>query len=175
MLNVKIKLYQTSSFWHKSQLYCLWNFFQPFGQSMIVPIKYSFLRQFINKKWKHFNDKNAFQWDAYRPLVDSMCVCMGGVCLGGGSLSRGCVYPGGVSTQGVSAWGAHMTYPMMHLILPVCCLHTATPTETQQQCSCLYTAGWSCDLQGMLGYTPPPRGQTDTCKNIIFANYVCGR
>ena len=24
-------------------------------------------------------------------------------------------------------------------------------------------------------YHPPPRGQTDTCKNITFANYVCGR
>ena len=23
--------------------------------------------------------------------------------------------------------------------------------------------------------TPPPRGQTDTCKNITFANFVCGR
>ena len=22
---------------------------------------------------------------------------------------------------------------------------------------------------------PPPRGQTDTCKNITFANFVCGR
>ena len=41
-------------------------------------------------------------------------------------------------------------------------------------------------LQGMLGYhlqcmlgyhppPPPPREQTHTCKNIIFANYVCGR
>ena len=29
------------------------------------------------------------------------------------------------------------------------------------------------DLQGMLGYHPPC-GQTDTCKNITFANFVCG-
>ena len=30
------------------------------------------------------------------------------------------------------------------------------------------------DLQGMLG-SPPPCGQTDTCKNITFTNFVCGR
>ena len=28
-------------------------------------------------------------------------------------------------------------------------------------------------LQSMLGYHPPC-GQTDTCKNITFSNYVCG-
>ena len=30
-------------------------------------------------------------------------------------------------------------------------------------------------LQCMLGYHPLPSGQTDTCKNITFANYVCGQ
>ena len=31
-------------------------------------------------------------------------------------------------------------------------------------------------LQGMLGYhAATPHGQTDTCKNITFANFVCGR
>ena len=29
--------------------------------------------------------------------------------------------------------------------------------------------GWSCDTHA------PPCGQTDTCKNITFANFVCGR
>ena len=38
--------------------------------------------------------------------------------------------------------GHHVTYPIMHLMLAVCCLHT----ETHQQCTCLYTAAWSCDL-----------------------------
>ena len=30
-------------------------------------------------------------------------------------------------------------------------------------------------LQCMLGSPPPPCGQTHTCKNISFANFVCGR
>ena len=65
---------------------------------------------------KNIVNKNAFQWDAYRLLVDRMC--------------------GGVSAWGVSSWGClpggglprgdvcHVTYPIMHLMLPVCCLHT---------------------------------------------------
>ena len=54
--------------------------------------------------------------------------CLGGACTGG------CVCPGG-SAWGVSAQGGlhggvstqggyHVTYPIMHLMLPVCCLHT---------------------------------------------------
>ena len=32
------------------------------------------------------------------------------------------------------------------------------------------------DLQGMLDYNPPSVNRmTDTCKNITFANFVCGR
>ena len=30
-------------------------------------------------------------------------------------------------------------------------------------------------LVGHVTRTPPPCGQTDTCKNITFANFVCGR
>ena len=37
-----------------------------------------------------------------------------------GGLPGGCLH-GGVSTQG----GYHVTYPIMHLMLPVCCLHTS--------------------------------------------------
>ena len=39
--------------------------------------------------------KNAFQWDAYRSLVDRIPACT----------ARGDVYWGGVSARGVSAWG----------------------------------------------------------------------
>ena len=62
---------------------------------------------------------------------------------GRGGLSRRRVVCLGVSVQrgGVVC---HVTYLIMHLMLPVC-------------------------LQGMLGYTHPC-GQTDTCKNITFAN-----
>ena len=43
------------------------------------------------------NYKNAFQWDAYRPLVDSIPACTA-------RWGEGGVYPG-VSARGVSAYG----------------------------------------------------------------------
>ena len=55
-------------------------------------------------------NKNAFQWDAYRPLVDRIpaYTVQGGVCLGGVSAPWGClprgVCPGGVCPGG-PAWG----------------------------------------------------------------------
>ena len=89
---------------------------------------------------------------------------------GGGGLLRGCLLPGGVCSGGSAPRGMvyHVTYPIMQLMLPVCC---PSPTETHQQCSCLYTAGWSCDLQGMLGYPPPllwTEFLTHTSKNITL-------
>ena len=75
---------------------------------------------------------------------------LGGVCSWGGSAL------GGVSALqgGVCSWGGVNMWPVPSCIW--CYLYAAsTPTETHQQCSCLYTAGWSCDLQGMLGYHPP--------------------
>ena len=36
-------------------------------------------------------------------------------------------------------------------------------------------ACWDTTCKACWDTTPPPRGQTDTCKNITFANYVCGR
>ena len=48
----------------------------------------------------------------------------GGVCPRGGCLSRGDVCLG-VSAQGDVCWeGCHVTYPIMHLMLPVCCPNT---------------------------------------------------
>ena len=68
------------------------------------------------------------------------CTCPGGVPAQGvpvwvlylprGHLPGGCL-PGGVSAWRVSAWGVsaqggvcHVTYPIVNLMLPVCCLHT---------------------------------------------------
>ena len=50
------------------------------------------------------------------------CTCQGGVPAGGVYLPGGCTCPGG----GVPARGGvyHVTYPIMHLMLPVCCLLT---------------------------------------------------
>ena len=58
-----------------------------------------------NHACRHKSNKNAFQWDAYRPLFDRIPACtvqgvsaQGGVCLGG-CLPGGCL-PMGVSAQG---------------------------------------------------------------------------
>ena len=32
-----------------------------------------------------------------------------------------------------------------------------------------------CVSHYAMGQTSPPRGQTDTCENITFADFVCGR
>ena len=55
-------------------------------------------------------DKNAFQWDAYRPLVDRIPALTGGVCPGGAvcpgaCLSRRGCLPGGCLSKGVSTQG----------------------------------------------------------------------
>ena len=72
-------------------------------------------------------DKNAFQWDAYRPLVDRLLAgcLLWGVCLLGGGVCAG----GGVC-------------------------HTPSHPDQRQT---------------------PPSGQTDTCENLTFADFVCGR
>ena len=67
---------------------------------------------------ERLNDKNAFQWVAYRPLVDHIpaCTVARGVYLPGGYLPWGCICqgrylprwctcPGGVPARGVPPWG----------------------------------------------------------------------
>ena len=83
-----------------------------------------------------FFEKNAFQWDEFRLLVDRIPVCTGRGCL-----PEGGVCPGGVSARGGvcpggSAWGV--------------CIPACNGADT-------------------------PRGQTDTCENKTFTNFVCGR
>ena len=57
------------------------------------------------KSHKFMENKNAFQWDAYHPLVDCIPACTAqGVSAQGRCLPRG-VSTQGVSTQGVSTHG----------------------------------------------------------------------
>ena len=104
---------------------------------------------------------------------------LGGVWLGGvwpgGVSDLGGVWPGGVSDQGWGVSDPGGVWPGGCTMWPIpsciwCYLYAAsTPTETHQQCTCLYTAAWSCDLQGMLGYPPPPVNRmTDRCKIITL-------
>ena len=68
--------------------------------------------------------------------------------LQGGLLGRGEVY--------------HVTYPIMHLMLPVCCLLTNWDPIAVQLL--IYSAG-----ARHAGIPPPPVNRiTDTCKNITF-------
>ena len=88
-------------------------------------------------------------------------VCSGGVCPWGVYLGGVC--PGGVSGQGVSAsWGVSTQGGVwLGGVYPGGCL-----------------PGGNICLLGVCWDTTPPlwtEWMTDTCKNITFANYVCGR
>ena len=80
-----------------------------------------------------------------------------GGCLPRGVSDRGGVCPGG-SAGGCTMW------PIPSCIW--CYLYAASsPTETHQQCSCLYSGGARHD--GI--HTPPVNRITDTCKNITLS------
>ena len=103
-------------------------------------------------------NKNAFQWDAYRTAH---------LFTGGGCLPRGCL-PRGVSARGSVCLGGcacHVTYPIMHLMLPVCCLHTNWDPPTVQLLIYCWLVMWPARHAG-IPLPPPPRGQTGTCKRL---------
>ena len=83
------------------------------------------------KRTVSINNKNAFQWDAYRPLVDRIAACTvaggytcpGGTCPGGGGIPAqwvpaqggvnawGCTCLGGVPVwRSVPAWGGYLPW-----------------------------------------------------------------
>ena len=102
---------------------------------------------------------------------EGVVVCLGGsawagVCPGGGGDLPGGSAQGGVCQRGVcsergSLLGGTM-WPIPWCIW--CYLYAAsTPTETQHQCSCLYSAGPLHD-----GIPPTVDRMTHMCKNITF-------
>ena len=105
--------------------------------------KYFYIKNFVNffaKPEKNRPNKNAFQWDAYRTLVDRIYQhALREVCLWSQEgLPRGVslpLVPGGV---------------------------------------CLWSGGGAVYISMQWG-RHPPCGQTDTCENITFANFVYGR
>ena len=88
----------------------------------------------------HGSNKNAFQYDAYHPLV--------------ARIFQHALLPGGGSVPAQQG----MYLPSGGVYLP----GGSVPAQG------VYLPGGTCP-----GTTP--RGQTDTCKNISFANFVCGR
>ena len=98
-------------------------------------------------------NKNAFQWDAYRPLVVR--------------ISQHALLPGGCTCQGVPAW--ERTCPGGYLPGGVY-LPRGVYLPTGCTCPGVYLPG---------GYLPryPPWTEwlTHRCKNVTFANFVFGR
>ena len=94
-----------------------------------------------------FHNKNTFQWDAYYPA----CTARRGV------------YPSmhwatGCTCLGVSGQGVY---------LPEGCLPESVPQVKVSARRVYPSMQW--------GRPPPTCWQTDTCENITFANFVCGR
>ena len=91
----------------------------------------------------------------------SMCVWGGGACMAEGH-AWGCTWQG--------EWGVYqMTYPIMHLTLPICCLYTKWKAVPMQLLIYCWLVMWPVQGQLHTGIQPPPlRGQTDTSKNITF-------
>ena len=92
----------------------------------------------------------------------------GGVCPGWVSARGG----GGCQPSGVCALGGGgcTMWPIPSCLW--CYLYVVpAPTETEEQCSCLYNAG-HVTWKSMLGYTPHPPLWTEflthTCENITF-------
>ena len=109
------------------------------------------------------------------------CTCpVGGTWSGGCTWSRGCTCLGGKGLGGVPAWGVPgpgvCAWSGGYLALG----GVRGPGGGVPGLGGVHGPGdtWSWGVYLVPGGTfpgIPPRGQTDTCKNITFANFVCGR
>ena len=97
------------------------------------------------KEYLQYVDKNAFQWVAYHPLVDRMW---------GGSVCLGVCVPCDLS---------HHAFDVTCMLLP----HQLRPNNGAAA-YILLVGHVTCKAC----WDTPPYGQTDTCENITFANYV---
>ena len=102
--------------------------------------------------------KNAFQWDAYRPLVARISqhvLLRGGYLVREGTWSRGvCLVSGDVPGPGGCVPGPRGIPGPRGVYL-------------------VWGVYWSGGY--LPRYSPPVDRMTDTCKNITFANFDCGR
>ena len=100
------------------------------------------------------------------------CVPARGVVPAQGVYLLGGVPAGGVPTQGVCLlWGVPAggcTYPGEVYLPGGCTCQRGVPAQGRVPAQGVYLPGGTCP-------GTPPRGQTHTCKNITFSNFVCGR
>ena len=97
------------------------------------------------------------------------CLVLGGVCSQGVSATGGgCLLLEGVSAPGVVPCGLSChAFDVTCMLPPHQLRHiNSAPAYILLPGHVTCKACWD---------TPPPHGQTDTCKNITFANYFCGR
>ena len=121
-------------------------------------------RMLASLTWLHFAMSATFGLRSWGPpltksWIRTCCleggVCPGGVCLGECLPRRGCTI-----------------WPIPSCIW--CYLYVVpAPTETEQQCSCLYSAGHVI-CEGTLGYTLPPWTEflIRVCENITFSQLL---
>ena len=157
---------------------------------------------FIHKEltWQHWHTRmHSSRMRTARTLTDWGGVCRGGVCQKGGCLPEGgCLPGGGVGEclpggclpgvggggvcRGVSARGGvcqrgvyHVTYPIMHLMLPVCCLHTNWDSPAVQLLLYCLLIMWPARHAGIP--TPPLWTEflTHAYENITLPQLRCGR
>ena len=89
----------------------------------------------------------------------------GGVWPRGGVCSRGCLTWGVSAPRGVWPGGVYLvTYPIMHLMLSVCCLHTNWDTSSVHLLIYCCLVMWPARHTGIP--TPPLNRMTDRCKII---------
>ena len=145
---------QIIQFWAKFQMHTTSCFASQ--RSFLQKTNHSYLYCSINYHQQPLSrDKNAFQWDVYCLLVDHIpaCTVAGGVPAWRGTCPGGCTcwgeyMLGGTWPGGCLPGGCHVTYPIMHLMLPVCWLRTYWVSAPVQ----LLIVWPRC----LLGYTPPP-------------------
>ena len=110
-------------------------------------------------------------------LLPGGCVCSWGVCAPGGVLwGGGCLLPGGCAPgRGgclLCLLRGGVPCDLSHHAFDVTCM--LPPHQLRLNTS---AAAYILLAHCMLGYPPPlwTEWMTDTCKNITFANYICGR
>ena len=132
------------------------------------------------------SNKNVFQWDAYRLLVDRIPSCTGqgcvypsmhwaGGCVSQHALGKGVSAQGGVCPLGVSAWGV-----CLGGVCPWWCLSKGVSVQGVSAEGCLPRGVSASSPERCIPTcngtdTALLCGQTDTCENITFANFLCGR